>query len=334
MVDRVTTLIPRFLAGDRAALAQVITLIESTASEDLSAKIAALRALEGAHRDTIRVAISGPPGVGKSTFINALGQIFVARGYAVAVLPIDPSSTLSFGSILGDKARMKELASLKDAYIRPSPSKGVLGGLSPFTRDVMLAAEAFGYNVIIIETVGIGQSEMMAKLLADHFVMLMQPGAGDELQAIKKGILEMGDFILVNKADGEQEKMAKKTLSTLKNLAQNPLGEQGPYVASLSAQTGIGIDAFFEHLLKRHAQLKESGQLNENRHQQFEKYFKQEFVSTLARKISEMPTVSQLCADKARAIKNTHASTIPEIEALVDELSQKLLRTLGPTSKA
>src|SRR5262249_53932369 len=157
--------------------------------------------------------------VGKSTFINAVGQKLIGQGFKLAVLPIDPSSVMSFGSILGDKVRMGELAQRDEAYIRPSPSRGVLGGVSLYTRDVMVVVESFGFNFVIIETVGVGQSETLAKLLSDHFVVLMQPGAGDVFQAMKKGIVELADIILVNKADGEQESLAKKTKDSLKALS-------------------------------------------------------------------------------------------------------------------
>ncbi len=196
----ISELIKRFNAGDRYALAKAITIIESRAEDAKVAQKRLLFEIAPSKKETLRLAISGPPGVGKSTFINALGKKLMKKEVSVAILPIDPSSDLNMGSIMGDKTRMKDLVTSDKIYIRPSPSKGSLGGVTRTTADVIFLVEAFGFDFIIIETLGVGQAESVARWLSDHFVVLAQPGSGDQIQAMKMGILEKADFILVNKA--------------------------------------------------------------------------------------------------------------------------------------
>jgi LAO/AO transport system kinase len=188
-------------AGDRAALARAITLMESRRADHRAAARALLHELMPRTGSAVRVGITGVPGVGKSTAIDALGSLLTARGHRVAVLAVDPSSTRTGGAILGDKTRMARLACDPNAFIRPSPSSGTLGGVAAKTRETMLLCEAAGFDVILVETVGVGQSETAVADLTDFFLVLMLPGAGDELQGIKKGILELADMIAVNKAD-------------------------------------------------------------------------------------------------------------------------------------
>jgi len=200
-------------SGDRRALARGITLVESSREDHRNQAIDLLELLAGQAGGALRVAISGTPGVGKSTYIESLGKYAIADGNKIAVLAIDPSSTLSGGSILGDKTRMEILARDQSAFIRPSPSGGTLGGVAARTREVILLCEAAGFNIVVVETVGVGQSETMAAQMTDMFVLLLAPGGGDELQGIKRGIIELADLILVNKADGELEDIANKAVS-------------------------------------------------------------------------------------------------------------------------
>ena len=195
--------------GKRRHLAKAITLIESSRDEDQEKARELIELLNGSY-DTVRVGISGVPGVGKSTFIEALGNLLIDQGLKVAVLAVDPSSPSSGGSILGDKTRMETLANNENAFIRPSPTAGTLGGVAKRTREAMLLCEAAGYDVILIETVGVGQSEFEVASMVDCFLVMMLPGAGDSLQGIKRGILEITDILVVNKADGDQERLAHK----------------------------------------------------------------------------------------------------------------------------
>ena len=202
--------------GKRRHLAKAITLVESNREADQQVAQELIDQVQE-RRDTIRVGISGVPGVGKSTFIEALGNILIEKGLKVAVLAVDPSSPATGGSILGDKTRMETLSSKKEAFIRPSPTSGTLGGVAKRTRESMILCEAAGYDVILIETVGVGQSEFEVASMVDCFLVLMLPGAGDSLQGIKRGIMEIIDILVINKADGDQEKMAKNAISEYQN---------------------------------------------------------------------------------------------------------------------
>jgi LAO/AO transport system kinase len=206
-------------SGKRRALAKAITLIESNREVDHQKGIELLELLQE-DRDTIRVGISGVPGVGKSTFIESLGNVLIERGHKVAVLAVDPSSPTSGGSILGDKTRMETLSSREEAFIRPSPTSGTLGGVAQKTRESMMLCEAAGYDIILIETVGVGQSEFEVASMVDCFMVLMLPGAGDSLQGIKRGILEITDILVVNKADGEQKNLAERAVAEYKHAFQ------------------------------------------------------------------------------------------------------------------
>ena len=205
----------RIVAGDRLALSKAITLVESQAPEHRTRALELLDTLYKERVPSFRLGITGIPGVGKSTFIESLGKTVIAEGRQLAVLAIDPSSGRSKGSILGDKTRMDQLSRAEQAFIRPSPSSGTLGGIAARTRETMLLCEAAGFDTIIIETVGVGQSEIEVANLADVFLLLAMPGTGDELQGIKRGIMETADIIVINKADGSNEALAKKAKKQL-----------------------------------------------------------------------------------------------------------------------
>jgi LAO/AO transport system kinase len=203
--------------GNRRALAKAITLVESKLDQHRTDAQEILEEILPETGKSIRIGISGIPGVGKSTFIEAFGQHLIAQGHKVAVLAVDPSSPLRGGSILGDKTRMEMLSREENAFIRPSPSEGALGGVAQKTRETMLLCEAAGYDIILVETVGVGQSEYEVAAMVDFFLVLMIPNAGDELQGIKRGIMELADSLVINKADGESVNLARKTKSHYQN---------------------------------------------------------------------------------------------------------------------
>ena len=236
--------------GQRRALAKAITLIESTnPTHRKDAAILIERCLPETGK-SLRIGVSGVPGVGKSTFIEAFGLFLIGLGKRVGVLTVDPSSPLHGGSILGDKTRMENLSREENAFIRPSPAGRSLGGVANRTREAILVAEFAGFDIILVETVGVGQSEYEVHSMTDLFLVLMQPGAGDELQGIKKGILELADFIVVNKADGSEERLASQSVAHYKN-AMGVLNHQGfwtPEVLSISSLLPYGIDKLWERM--------------------------------------------------------------------------------------
>jgi len=235
-------------AGDRRALARAITLVESTRDDHRErAQVLLERALPHSG-DSIRIGITGIPGVGKSTFIEAFGLHLIERGRRVAVLAVDPSSPIAGGSILGDKTRMEELSRRGEAFIRPSPTAGALGGVAQKTRETMLLCEAAGYDAILVETVGVGQSEYEVAGMVDFFMVLMLPNAGDELQGIKKGIVELADALVINKADGESVNLAAMTRKhyTAAMTLLKHASHWAPRVMTCSAAEGVNIDEVWD----------------------------------------------------------------------------------------
>ncbi len=266
-------------AVQRRAIAKAITLLESTRADHRAQADELLTALLPHTGQSLRLGISGVPGVGKSTFIEALGVYLVERGHRVAVLAIDPSSTVSGGSILGDKTRMERLSALDNAYIRPSPSSGTLGGVAEKTREAMLVCEAAGYDVVLVETVGVGQSETAVHGMTDMFCVLQLPNAGDDLQAIKKGVMELADLVVINKADIDPA-AATRARAQIQS-ALRVYGQQGnpqhalqdvsvwhPEVIQISGLKGEGLDRFWDCVSRFRTLQTASSRLQQRRQQQ------------------------------------------------------------------
>lgn len=252
-------------------MAKAITLVESTRADHQRQAQTLLEHLLPATGSAARVGITGVPGVGKSTFIEAFGLYLIEQGKKVAVLAVDPSSARSGGSILGDKTRMARLSAEADAFIRPSPSAGSLGGVAQRTREAMLVCEAAGYDVVLVETVGVGQSEVTVASMVDFFLVLMLPGAGDELQGIKKGILELADALAVNKADGDNVRPATRAIAEYRSalrLFRHGSANWSPPVVATSALEQQGMDDVWKIILDHRAKLEASGELAEKRRRQ------------------------------------------------------------------
>jgi LAO/AO transport system kinase len=267
----VAGLVAGVLQGDRAAIGRAITLVESTQPGHRRAAAELLRELQSGAEDAVRVGITGVPGVGKSTFIDELGTMLTEQGHRVAVLAVDPSSTRTRGSVLGDKTRMERLANDDAAFIRPSPSSGTLGGVARATRQVMIVLEAAGYDVVIVETVGVGQSEVAVSGMVDTFLLLALGRSGDQLQGIKKGILELADVIAVNKADGEHSAEARKAARDLSSALRLLAAGEGDWrvpALTCSAIEGTGIAEVWQAVLDHRVWLADNQQLERRRGEQ------------------------------------------------------------------
>jgi LAO/AO transport system kinase len=258
-------------SGQRVVLSRAITLIESKRADHRRTAAALTQELLKDTGKAVRVGITGAPGVGKSTTIEALGSMLTAQNRKVAVLAVDPSSRRTGGSILADKTRMAKLANDERAFIRPSPASGTLGGVAARTRETMLLCEAAGYDVILVETVGVGQSEVAVADMTDFFLVLALPGAGDELQALKKGVVELADMIAVNKADGDnlaRAKLAAAEYSAALHILSPRSPNWSPPVITCSALSGDGIAALWAHVLDHREKLTASGELKARRGEQ------------------------------------------------------------------
>ncbi|MGB6153727.1 MAG: methylmalonyl Co-A mutase-associated GTPase MeaB [Pricia sp.] len=301
-------LIKGIIEGDTAALGRAITLVESQRKDHREKANAIVEKCLSRKRDAIRIGITGVPGVGKSTFIETLGKVLIADGNRVAVLAVDPTSTQTKGSILGDKTRMEDLVKDPDAFIRPSPSGETLGGVARKTRETIILCEAAGYNIVLIETVGVGQSETAVHGMVDFFLLLKLSGAGDELQGIKRGIVEMADAIAVNKADGDNIKHAKAAAQEFKRaLHLYPPKENGwlPPVSTCSAIENLGIRAIWDMIREYVENNKRSGHFLDKRKRQnknwlyeaIEEQLKSEFYHNATVAAQLKPFETQVMAD-------------------------------------
>ncbi len=282
------------VAGERRALARAITLVESQRSDHQSDAEALLAAILPHTGGAVRLGITGPPGVGKSTFIEAFGLHLVEMGKRVAVLAVDPSSARSGGSILGDKTRMEELSRHPAAFIRPSPSGGTLGGVARRTREAMMIVEAAGFDVVIIETVGVGQSETTVAAMVDMFLLLLAPGGGDELQGIKRGIMELADLVIVNKADGDLLQAAGRIAAEYKGalgLLRPVTAHWSPEVVTCSAIEKSGMDGVWDAVGRHHAAFEAADALDPRRSGQSREWLWTEIEASLNQAFAADPAV-------------------------------------------
>ena len=288
------------LAADRTWLGRAVTLVESTKAEDRESATELLQRLLPHTGGARRIGITGVPGVGKSTFIDALGTHLTSQDHRVAVLAVDPSSSVSGGSILGDKTRMPNLAIDDAAYIRPSPSSGSLGGVTRTTRETMTVVEAAGFDVVLVETVGVGQSETAVADMVDFFLVMMLPGAGDELQGIKKGVLELADALVVNKADGGNEIAAQRAVRDYRaalamTAPDNP--NWVPPVLAVSAIEGTGLDQVWDKIQAYYQALADSGELAGQRAGQQVRWMWAMVEDRLRDRLQSSPEVADLASD-------------------------------------
>lgn len=308
-------LVAGVLAGQRRALAKAITLVESSRADHQERAAAMLDALLPHTGRSLRIGLTGVPGAGKSTFIEAFGLYLTGQGLKIAVLAVDPSSAVTGGSILGDKTRMERLSQSAAAFIRPSPSKGALGGVAAKTREALLLCEAAGYDVVIVETVGVGQSETVVAGMTDVFVLLQLPNSGDDLQAIKKGIMELADVVIYNKADLDEtaaERAAMQMRAAL-SLLHPASPNWKPPVLKTSALRGEGIDAVWETLQDYRRRLSESGELAEKRRRQAMDWMWQLVDAGLRQRFREHPAVKATLPDTLRLV--TEGAQSPTVAA-------------------
>ncbi|MCX7166059.1 MAG: methylmalonyl Co-A mutase-associated GTPase MeaB [Rhodocyclales bacterium] len=306
VVDHDSELIAGLLAGSRRALAKAITLVESTRAEHRQRAQKLLDTLLPHTGRSMRVGISGVPGVGKSTFIEALGMYLIEGGHRVAVLAVDPSSTVHGGSILGDKTRMELLSQRTEAFIRPSPSSGSLGGVAEHTREALLLCEASGYDIIIVETVGVGQSETAVAAMTDAFVLLMLPNAGDDLQAIKKGIMELADLVVFNKADIDPTaaQLAAAQMRSALSMLHPASANWQPPVLTLSAIRKDGLVEFWLVIEKLRRTLTASGEFEAKRRHQALAWMWQQIDAGLRGHFRENPAVRAALAELSVSVES------------------------------
>ena len=313
------------LAGDRAVLARAITLIESNAAAHFAQSQAVLRRLLPHTGRAIRLGITGVPGAGKSTLIEALGVQLIATGHRVAVLAIDPTSSLTGGSILGDKTRMEELSRRPEAFIRPSPAGGMLGGVARKTRETMLVCEAAGFDVIIVETVGAGQNEITVRSMVDFFLLVLIPGAGDELQGIKKGVVELADAIAINKADGDNTIRAEAARAEYNRALHylTPAGEWRPRAYTCSAVSGEGIENLWHVISRFRERMKASGAFETRRRAQARDWLRALVDEGIRAAFYDRPVVRAALAEVEAAVMDGRLPATTAAQQLLGLLEEK-----------
>lgn len=325
--DLAADLAPRILACERRALARAITLVESGRADHRAQAAELLERLSGAGRQALRIGLSGTPGVGKSTFIEAFGMMLVAEGLKVAVLAVDPSSARSGGSILGDKTRMERLSREPNAFIRPSPSQAQLGGVARRTREAVSLCESAGFDVVLIETVGVGQSETLVAEMTDLFILLMAPAGGDELQGVKRGIMEMADMILVNKADGDLRPAALRTVSdyagALRLLRKRPQDPEGfPKALPVSALQDEGLKAAWADMQHLAAWRRAEGHFARRRAEQARHWFEAEVREGLLARLTGEAAIRARMAHLGEAVAEGRTSPTLAAAEMLASLSQ------------
>ena len=321
--DGLAALIERLQAGERRALAQAITLVESQRADHRLLTRELLSRLAPRTTPALRVGLTGTPGVGKSSFTEALGMTLTARGLKLAVLAVDPSSTRSGGSILGDKTRMDRLSREPRAFIRPSPSQTALGGVGRRTRETILVAEAWGADLVLIETVGVGQSETLVAEMTDVFVLLLAPAGGDELQGVKRGIMELADLVLVNKADGPLEPVARRTCAdyagALRLMRPKPDDPEGyPRALTVSAATGAGLPEAWAAVEQLAEARQASGAFAARRRAQADRWFRDALESGLLARLHADPAIAARQAALAAEVAAGRLAPDAAAETLLD----------------
>ena len=312
-------------SGDRSALARAITLVESTRPDHRERAQELLLELMPESGSAMHVGITGVPGVGKSTTIEALGLHLIDQGHRVAVLAVDPSSTRTGGSILGDKTRMAKLAVHPDAYIRPSPTSGTLGGVAKATRETIVLLEAAGYDVVLVETVGVGQSEVTVANMVDTFVFLTLARTGDQLQGIKKGVLELADIVVVNKADGEHEVEAKSAARELTGAIRLIYPRETlwrPPVLTMSALTGSGLSELWGTVLKHRGVLTEAGEFEARRRAQQVEWTWSMVRDTVLDRVLSSPGVRAIRNDVERQVRDGELTPALAAQRILDAVEQ------------
>ncbi len=315
------------LKGDRVLLSRAITIVESNLASDKLLAKDIIQAVLPKSGNSLRIGITGVPGVGKSTFIEVFGKHLIEQGHKVAILSIDPSSQRSKGSILGDKTRMEELSNRDEAYIRPSASGDTLGGVANKTGETMLLCEAAGFNIILIETVGVGQSETAVHGMTDFFLLLMLSGAGDELQGIKKGIMEMADMLVINKADGDnitKSQIAKRQYENALHVF--PQSESGwvPVVGTASALKNIGISNIWDKILEFKILVKENGYFEKNRKEQQIQWMYNNIHEDLKQLFYGSSHITDHLKILEKEILNTKISPVKAAEKIIEEFKSIL----------
>ncbi len=310
------------IAGNRTLLSKAITLVESNREDHNDSAQSILERILPKTGNSVRIGITGVPGVGKSTFIESFGTYLIEKGHKVAVLAIDPSSQRTKGSILGDKTRMEALSKSESAFIRPSPSSGSLGGVARKTRESIYLCEAAGFDVIIIETVGVGQSETQVHSMVDFFLLLMLAGAGDELQGIKRGIMEMADLIAINKADGKNEPFATRARAEYESalhLFPPPDSKWTPRAITCSGLGGKGIEEIWKHILDYKSTTLDNGYFHSNRKEQMRLWFEETLKEAVLEQFFEKTGMKEKIKVSEENVFNGKTSVLKEIKSILNE---------------